>query len=106
MGENDQKRPVWRKIRRNAGAGDPRARVIFSTTSRELTISEDGEEDARAVCIFQMKDYNPDESNGTFSYVVEYQQKWWVSSLFHQQGSSCTMNVQPTRSTQRLVGRC
>ncbi|XP_022647472.1 uncharacterized protein LOC111244516 isoform X2 [Varroa destructor] len=79
MGENDQKRPVWRKIRRNAGAGDPRARVIFSTTSRELTISEDGEEDARAVCIFQMKDYNPDESNGTFSYVVEYQQKCEMS---------------------------
>ncbi|OQR77644.1 hypothetical protein BIW11_06944, partial [Tropilaelaps mercedesae] len=75
MLEKDQKWPVWRKIDRNKGSSDPRVRVIFSTNLRELTISEDGEEDSRAVCMTQMKDYNRDEINGTFSYVVEYQQK-------------------------------
>ena len=76
MLEKDKKRPVWLKINKYKSAGESKTNFIFNSTLRELTIKEDGDYDARAVCIHQMIGHNPDEINGTFSYVVEYQQKW------------------------------
>ncbi|XP_028966851.1 uncharacterized protein LOC100899747 [Galendromus occidentalis] len=70
-----EKRPIWLKINKYNSAGDSKTNFIFNSTLRELTIKEDGDYDARAVCIQQMVGHNPDEINGTFSYVVEYQQK-------------------------------